>query len=68
MQKGRLSYIAERNRLDDNAPRNSLDALVSLLMARSILDKLNIIGDDKTGHYMFDRDIMNFNPPEPEAQ
>jgi len=21
------------------------------------LDKLNIIGDDKSGHYMFDRDI-----------
>ena len=28
--------------------------------ARTMLDKLNIIGDDKTGHYMFDRDIMTF--------
>lgn len=36
-------------------------------MARSILDKLNIIGDDKTGHYMFDRDIMNFSTSEPEV-
>ena len=26
-------------------------------MARTLLDKLNIIGDDKSGHYMFDRDI-----------
>ena len=25
--------------------------------ARKLLDKLNIIGDDKTAHYMFDRDI-----------
>ncbi len=28
--------------------------------ARTMLDKLNIIGNDKTGHYMFDRDIMSF--------
>ncbi|MEI6866149.1 ferritin [Flavicella sp.] len=26
--------------------------------ARTLLDKLNIIGDDKTGHYLFDRDII----------
>ena len=26
-------------------------------IARTLLDKLNIIGDDKSGHYMFDRDI-----------
>jgi len=26
-------------------------------MARTLLDKLNIIGDDKSGHYLFDRDI-----------
>lgn len=26
-------------------------------VARTLLDKLNIIGDDKSGHYMFDRDI-----------
>ncbi len=25
--------------------------------ARTLLDKLNIIGDDKSGHYLFDRDI-----------
>ena len=28
-------------------------------VARTLLDKLNIIGDDKSGHYMFDRDIMS---------
>ncbi|AOW19659.1 ferritin [Urechidicola croceus] len=26
-------------------------------MARTLLDKLKIIGDDKSGHYLFDRDI-----------
>ena len=26
-------------------------------VARTLLDKLNIIGNDKSGHYMFDRDI-----------
>jgi len=26
-------------------------------MARTLLDKLNIIGEDKSGHYLFDRDI-----------
>ncbi|OUS02558.1 ferritin [Flavobacteriales bacterium 33_180_T64] len=26
-------------------------------MARTLLDKLNIIGTDKSGHYLFDRDI-----------
>ena len=26
-------------------------------MARTLLDKLNIIGNDKSGHYLFDRDI-----------
>jgi len=37
-------------------------------MARTMLDKLKIIGDDKTGHYMFDRDIMSFKPTEdPQA-
>ena len=25
--------------------------------ARALLDKLNIIGEDKSGHYLFDRDI-----------
>lgn len=26
-------------------------------VARTLLDKLNIIGDDKSGHYLFDKDI-----------
>jgi ferritin len=34
--------------------------------ARTMLDKLNIIGDDKTGHYMFDRDIMKMSEDEQE--
>ena len=28
-------------------------------MARTILDKINLIGDDKSGLYLFDRDILN---------
>lgn len=28
-------------------------------MARTILDKINLIGNDKGGLYLFDRDIMN---------
>ena len=32
-------------------------------IARSLLDKLNIIGDDKTGHYLFDRDINTIATP-----
>ncbi|MFI0429824.1 ferritin [Mariniflexile sp. HMF6888] len=28
-------------------------------MARTILDKINLIGDDKGGLYLFDRDIVN---------
>ena len=28
-------------------------------VARSLLDKLNIIGDDKSGQYLFDRDIVS---------
>lgn len=27
-------------------------------VARTLLDKLNIIGGDKSGHYLFDRDIL----------
>ncbi len=27
--------------------------------ARTLLDKLNIIGEDKSGHYLFDRDIVS---------
>lgn len=29
-------------------------------IARNLLDKLRIIGDDKSGHYLFDRDIMEY--------
>ncbi len=29
-------------------------------VARTLLDKLTIIGDDKSGHYLFDRDINTF--------
>ncbi len=32
--------------------------------ARTLLDKLKIIGDDKSGHYMFDRDINKMLPQE----
>jgi ferritin len=28
-------------------------------MARTILDKISLIGDDKGGLYLFDRDIQN---------
>ena len=31
-------------------------------LARHILDKLKLIGDDKGGLYLFDRDIMSMNP------
>lgn len=33
-------------------------------VARDLLDKLNIIGDDKTGHYLFDRDIASITTAE----
>lgn len=32
-------------------------------LARIILDKLKLIGDDKGGMYLFDRDISSFNTP-----
>jgi ferritin len=32
-------------------------------LARKILDKLKLIGNDKGGHYMFDRDIRAMRPP-----
>lgn len=32
-------------------------------LARIILDKLKLIGDDKGGMYLFDRDISTFNVP-----
>ncbi len=31
-------------------------------LARHILDKLKLIGDDKGGLYLFDRDIVSMNP------
>ena len=31
-------------------------------LARHILDKIKLIGDDKGGLYLFDRDIVNMNP------
>lgn len=31
--------------------------------ARTLLDKLTIIGNDKTGHYLFDRDINTMTTP-----
>lgn len=36
-------------------------------VARTLLDKLNIIGDDKSGHYMFDRDILTIVADSGEA-
>lgn len=32
-------------------------------LARTILDKLSLIGDDKAGFYMFDRDLVNISVP-----
>lgn len=36
-------------------------------LARNILDKINLIGDDKSGFYLFDNDIKQLitNPPSP---
>lgn len=31
-------------------------------VARNLNDKLEMIGDDKSGLYLFDRDIMNYRP------
>jgi len=33
-------------------------------VARTLLDKLKIIGNDKSGHYLFDRDINSFSETE----
>ena len=35
--------------------------------ARTILDKINLIGDDKGGLYLFDNDIKNFIQPDAGA-
>ncbi|NND51730.1 MAG: ferritin [Flavobacteriaceae bacterium] len=37
-------------------------------LARTLLDKLNIIGDDKSGHYLFDRDITSFEEEGQEGE
>lgn len=34
-------------------------------IARTLLDKLKIIGDDKSGHYLFDRDINSMEIEQP---
>ena len=38
-------------------------------LARNILDKINLIGDDKSGFYLFDNDIkqLTINPPKPQV-
>ncbi|RZS93174.1 ferritin [Aquimarina brevivitae] len=36
-------------------------------IARTLLDKLRIIGDDKSGHYLFDRDILKFQGEDSEG-
>lgn len=33
-------------------------------VVRTIIDQLNLIGDDKTGLYMFDRDLKNIKTPQ----
>lgn len=33
-------------------------------LARELIDKLNLIGNDKGGLYLFDRDLENFRPEE----
>ena len=35
-------------------------------LARSIIDKLNMIGNDKAGLYLFDRDLLKEMPEEPQ--
>jgi ferritin len=37
-------------------------------LARNILDKLNMIGNDKGGLYLFDRDLELFTPADAEAE
>ena len=59
-----LVHIALEER--DYATHNFLQWYVSEQIeeeatARTILDKINLIGDDKGGLYLFDNDIKNFN-------
>ena len=37
-------------------------------LARSIIDKLNLIGGDKSSLYLFDRDLESMKMPEPNAE
>jgi ferritin len=36
-------------------------------LARKVMDKLKLIGDDKAGHYMFDRDLSSISTVQPTA-
>jgi ferritin len=36
-------------------------------LARKVMDKLKLIGDDKAGHYMFDRDLSSISAAAPAA-
>ena len=36
-------------------------------LARDVVDRLNLIGDDKGGLYLFDRDLQQMQAVEPEA-
>ena len=58
---GLIGVIDEELDDDQTEPaQDNTEQLEEEAQARTMLDKLNIIGDDKTGHYMFDRDIMTF--------
>jgi ferritin len=37
-------------------------------LARKVMDKLKLIGDDKAGHYMFDRDLSSISAGQPATQ
>ena len=36
-------------------------------LARTIIDRLNMIGNDKAGLYLFDRDLSKDMPQEPQS-
>jgi ferritin len=37
-------------------------------LARKVMDKLKLIGDDKAGHYMFDRDLSSISAAAPATK
>ena len=37
-------------------------------LARKVMDKLKLIGDDKAGHYMFDRDLSSISAVQPVSE